>query len=86
MSVFSFFPRGIPCPAGEPAPQPAGSILAAPAARHPPEVNLFWRYAFDDAYSLTRQIWCRPMSPPVLVVMLMVTAFVVALVKAGVFA
>jgi hypothetical protein len=47
---------------------------------------LFWRYAFDDAYSLTRQIWCRPMSPPVLVVMLMVTAFVVALVKAGVFA
>jgi hypothetical protein len=46
---------------------------------------LFWRYAFDEAYSLTSQMWWRPMSPPVLVMLLTVTAFVVLLVRVGVF-
>jgi hypothetical protein len=46
---------------------------------------LFWRYAFDEAVSLTGQMFWRPMSPPVLVLLLTVTAFVVVLVKVGAF-
>lgn len=46
---------------------------------------MFWRYAFDEALSLTGQMWWRPMSPPVLTVLLSVTGFVVVLAKTGIF-
>jgi hypothetical protein len=62
-----------------------GTIFDALYGRGSGGSVLFWRYAFDEAFSMTSQMWWRPMSPPVLVMLLTVTSFVVILVRAGVF-